>query len=129
MTMNTRKLMKFTIGVVLAAIVLAGCDLLTQTEPEIVKINDLTIENVTLSPEFDWSELEYTATVPAETETVTVSVERDQDEDTVRINSVEVIPGSGSKEVDLDPGESTISIRVSRGAQNTAYTVAVTRGD
>ena len=127
--MNTRKYVKLTIGVVLAAVFFAGCDLLTPAEREIVKITDLTIEGVTLDPEFDFSVLGYTATVPAETDTVTVSVERDQAEDTVEINLIEVLPGTGSKTVDLDPGENTITIFVRRGTKAAAYTVAITRGD
>ncbi len=127
--MNTRKYVKLTIAVVLAAVVLGGCDLLTLNEREIVKVTDLTIEGVALDPEFDFSVLEYTANAPAETDTVTVSVERDQAEDTVEINSVEVIPGDGTRTVALDPGENTITIFVRRGTKAAAYTVAITRGD
>ena len=127
--MNRMKYAKLTVGVVLAALVLAGCDLLTPAEREIVKITDLTIENVTLNPEFDWSVLEYTATVPAETEAVNVSVERDQAEDTVSIDNTEVIPGDGSHTVALDPGENTITIFVRRGAKSAMYSVEITRGE
>lgn len=92
-----------------------------------VELSGLSLSEGTLAPAFDPATTSYTATVPNETSAVTVTVTTDNSDFDVAIDSVAVLPGTGSKDVNLSVGENLVEIVVTDGAYSETYTVTITR--
>lgn len=121
---ETRTLMRAA-GAAAVVALLAACG--WALGPVTVGLSGLSLSTGTLSPAFDPEVTEYSMTVPNSVESVTVTVEVEDEELAVSIDGEPVVPGPGTKTVDLDVGANTVEILVSWREESQAYTVTVTR--
>ena len=94
-------------------------------------LSDLSLgADVTLDPNnvpFDPQTMAYTATVANSVESVTVDPTKTNDADIAVITPEDADADTPAAEVELDVGETEISVRVTDGITTNTYTVAVTR--
>ncbi|CUQ51733.1 Cna B domain-containing protein [Hungatella hathewayi] len=90
-------------------------------------LTNLTIEGITLTPEFDFNTMEYEGNVPSDVHSVTLQYETVQasNEVTVKVNNQEVT----DRVIPLKPGVNVIEIGIASadGTSFADYTVTVTR--
>lgn len=110
----------------LLVLLIASCNWGSPDEPPIL-LTDLSLEDVTLSPEFDPQVNSYTAVVPYDVDSVTVTVVAEQEDLVVTIGEEQLLPGDGTLTIALETGANVITITVSRGTESASYTVTVTR--
>ena len=93
------------------------------------QLSGLALSSGTLSPSFDTSTTEYTASVPNEVSSVTVTPSIVSNSGaTVTVNGTQVTPGSPSEPIALAVGANTITTTVTYDDQvSTTYTKTVTR--
>ena len=91
-------------------------------------LSDLTLSEGALSPAFDSSTLNYSATVENNVDSITVTPTLNSSSATVTVNGTEVESGAASGAIALNVGSTTVTVIVTASdATTTTYSVTVTR--
>ena len=96
----------------------------TVTKPVTAKLSNLTIGNLTLTPEFDGDTTSYTVSTENATNTITATAL--EVESTITILNGET-PVENGTAATWEDGENTVSITVTNGNETKTYTVLVTK--
>ena len=89
------------------------------------RLSGLTIGALTLTPAFDGSVTEYTATTSNATNTVTATPEDSRSTVTILNGSTTVENGTAAT---WSTGANTVKVTVTNGTEKKVYTVTVTKG-
>jgi hypothetical protein len=135
--LNNRFNQKWRWTIILAfvlAILLSGCGGGSGGEDDAgggsdASLSGLNLEGIALDQTFQADQLNYSASVVFSQDTITLSPIAADTGATIRVNNVELAPGSASAAVDLEVGQNLIDIVVTSGNRGTTltYTLSVSR--